>query len=87
MRTELEVDAAHPASADPAATAASVLAETVALQRLVDDLLLLARGDAGARCAGAAPVDLDDVVRTRSARRGPGARRRHVRRAAGPGAG
>ena len=48
IRAELEVDAAHPASADPAATHASVLEQTVALQRLVDDLLLLARGDAGA---------------------------------------
>jgi signal transduction histidine kinase len=65
MRAELEVDAAHPASADPAATAASVLAETVGVQRLVDDLLLLARGDAGAPAAlQREPVDLDDVVGT-----------------------
>jgi signal transduction histidine kinase len=63
MRAELEVDAVHPGSADPAATAASVLDETVALQRLVDDLLLLARGDAGAlEAAGWGPVDLDEVV-------------------------
>ena len=48
MRAQLEVDRAHPRSADPAATPASVLAETVGLQRLVDDLLLLARGDAAA---------------------------------------
>jgi signal transduction histidine kinase len=61
MRAELEVDAAHPASADPAVTASSVLAETVGLQRLVDDLLLLARGDAGVT-GRSAPVDLDDVV-------------------------
>ena len=61
MRTELEVDAAHPASADPAATARSVLAETVGLQQLVDDLLLLARGDAGVT-GRSIPVDLDDVV-------------------------
>ena len=63
MRAELEVDALHPGSADPPATAASVLAETVALQRLVDDLLLLARGDAGAlEATGWGPVDLDDLV-------------------------
>ena len=63
MRAELEVDAAHPASADPAATAASVLAETVGMQRLADDLLLLARGDAGALAAlPQDQVDLDDVV-------------------------
>ena len=61
MRAELEVDAAHPGSADPTATATSVLAEVTALQRLVEDLLLLARGDAGAP-ARAVPVDLDDVV-------------------------
>jgi signal transduction histidine kinase len=63
IRAELEVDAAHPASADPAATHASVLEQAVALQRLVDDLLLLARADSGAlRQDSARPVDLDDVV-------------------------
>ena len=62
MRAELEVDRAHPGSADPAATRASLLEETATLQRLVDDLLLLARGDAGALDVRAGPVDLDDVV-------------------------
>jgi signal transduction histidine kinase len=62
MRAELEVDAAHPASADPGTTAASVLAETIGLQRLVDDLLLLAAGDAAAGPPPDDPVDLDDVV-------------------------
>ena len=72
MRTELEVDAAHPASADRTATAASALAETVALQRLVDDLLLLAVDDAGGVVRRSAPVDLDDVVReVVTARRDP----------------
>jgi len=63
IRTQLEVDRAHPGTADPAATGTAVLAETERLQRLVDDLLLLARSDAevgGLRDAG--PVDLDDVV-------------------------
>ncbi len=65
MRAELEVDAAHPDSADPPATAASVLAESVTLQRLVDDLLLLARGDAEVLAARRRElVDLDDVVGT-----------------------
>lgn len=64
IRTVLEVDRAHPASADLTATHASVLDQTVALQRLVDDLLLLARADSGALPRGSAgPVDLDDVVR------------------------
>jgi len=45
IRAELEVDAAHPTNADLAATRHSVLEETIALQRLVDDLLYLARSD------------------------------------------
>jgi signal transduction histidine kinase len=74
IRAELEVDAAHPASADPAATHASVLEQTVSLQRLVDDLLLLARGDAGVPDpSSAGAVDLDDVVgRLAAERRGGG---------------
>jgi len=64
MRTELEVDLAHPGSADLLVTHRSVLEEVVHLQRLAEDLLLLARSDAGS----AAPVrdetvDLADVVR------------------------
>jgi signal transduction histidine kinase len=71
IRTELEVDSAHPSSADLATTHASVLAQTVVLERLVDDLLLLARGDAGALAVQARPVDLDDVVeRAAEGRRG-----------------
>ena len=63
IRTQLEVDRAHPGTAEPAATSASVLAETERLQRLVDDLLLLARSDAGAGSVrGAGPVDLDEIV-------------------------
>ena len=66
MRAELEVDAAHPEAADPARTSAGLLAETVTLQHLVDDLLMLARGDAGALdVAQRRPVDLDDVVLAR----------------------
>lgn len=45
MRSELEVDLAHPNGANPAATHESVLEEVEGLQRLVDDLLLLARND------------------------------------------
>lgn len=62
MRSELEVDLAHPESADPQATHQSVLAETIALQHLVGDLLHLARADAGAADTAMRPIDLDDVV-------------------------
>jgi signal transduction histidine kinase len=52
IRTELEVDGGDP----------SVLAEVVGMQRLVDDLLLLARADAGVASDRREPVDLDDLV-------------------------
>jgi signal transduction histidine kinase len=68
IRAEIEVDLEHPEGADPAATSRSVLAETIGMQHLVDDLLALARSDAGAAPARRAPVDLDDVVE-RQARR------------------
>jgi signal transduction histidine kinase len=64
MRTELEVDLEHPATADVEATHRSVLEEVVGLQQLVDDLLLLARSDGGiVDVAGARTVDLADVTR------------------------
>lgn len=62
MRSELEVDERQPDSADPAATRRSVLEEIVALQRLIEDLLTLARGDAGTAARHRLAVDLDDVV-------------------------
>jgi signal transduction histidine kinase len=68
VRAEVEVDLAHPGGADPDATAASVLAEVVAMQHLVDDLLALARADAGVDAGERGPVDLDDLV-DRQARR------------------
>jgi signal transduction histidine kinase len=69
IRTELEVDLSQPpASADPIATERSVLDETIALQRLVDDLLHLARSDAGATDLVGVSVDLDDIVLTETRR-------------------
>jgi signal transduction histidine kinase len=62
IRTELEVDLASTETADLAATHRSVLEEVVDLQRLVDDLLQLARADAGVAPTRGEPVDLDDLV-------------------------
>ncbi|HEX6311376.1 MAG TPA: ATP-binding protein [Acidimicrobiia bacterium] len=62
IRSELEVDLAHPETADLAGTRRSVLEETTRLQRLVDDLLALARSDDGAGAARRVPVDLDEIV-------------------------
>lgn len=68
MRSQLEVDLAHPGTADPAASMRTLLDETVALGRLIDDLLVLARSDAGSPSLERVAVDLDDIV-GRQARR------------------
>jgi signal transduction histidine kinase len=63
IRTELEVDVGHPEAADLAATHRSVLHETEHLQRLVEDLLVLARHDANHdENRRTVLVDLDDIV-------------------------
>jgi signal transduction histidine kinase len=62
MRAELEVDLAHQGDADLAATHRSVLEEAVGLQRLAEDLLLVAREDAGAGPVGEELVALDELV-------------------------
>lgn len=72
MRAELELDERHPDDADPAATRRSALEEIGTLQRMIDDLLLLARRDAGA-ASRSEPVDLDDLVLD-EARAGSGTR-------------
>ncbi len=63
MRSELEVDAAHPESADLAATQQSVLEEIGHLERLIDDLLHLARSDAAAAGRNVVEIELGDLVR------------------------
>jgi signal transduction histidine kinase len=68
IRSELEVDMAHPERADPAATRGRVLDEALGMQGLLDDLLRLAQADAGAGGADSEPVDVDDIV-LREARR------------------
>jgi len=62
VRQHAEVALAHPGRADAQALAGTVHDEAVRMQRLVDDLLLLARADEGAPVALRRPVDLDDLV-------------------------
>ena len=61
IRQHAEVTLAHPETATPRELAATVLAEDLRMQRLVDDLLLLARLDSG-RPLAAEPVDLTVMV-------------------------
>ena len=64
MRTELEVNLAHPEQVDWPAVGHEILDDTIRLQHLVDDLLVLAAADAssGADATRHQPVDLDEVV-------------------------
>ena len=62
VRTQLEVDLAHPDSADWSATAESLLEEAVRMQALIDDLLFLAQSDADALSPGTTLIDIDDIV-------------------------
>ncbi|GAA2507041.1 HAMP domain-containing sensor histidine kinase [Streptomyces gobitricini] len=64
LRTQLEVGAAHPELLD----VPGAVADTVRLQQLAADLLLLARLDAGER-PGRGRVDLGALVREEAARR------------------
>ncbi|MFJ6695451.1 sensor histidine kinase [Streptomyces sp. NPDC091272] len=65
LRTQLEVAAAHPELLD----LAGAVEDTVRLQDLAADLLLLARLDAGEK-PGAARLDLSALVRAEVAQRG-----------------
>ncbi|MDT0479576.1 sensor histidine kinase [Streptomyces doebereineriae] len=62
VRQHAEVALAHPGRANAGALAGTVLDEAVRMQRLVDDLLLLARADEDAIRPPRRPVDLDDLV-------------------------
>ena len=62
LRTALEVALAHPETTSPRETISEALHDTGALQHLVDDLLFLARSEAGADQPSDAEVDLDDLV-------------------------
>ena len=71
LRQHAEVSLTHPETTDLADLAGVVRDESLRLQRLVDDLLLLARAEEGG--AGIVPVavDLDDVVGTAARRFDP----------------
>ena len=62
IRTDVEVDIAQPDRADPTATNSAVRDEVIGLQHLIDDLLHLARTDAGHRSNHTRPIDLDDII-------------------------
>ena len=67
IRAELEVALAHPTASDLQDIASGVLNETARMERLVDDLLLLARIDEGAAPA-ADTVDVGRLTRQAAAR-------------------
>lgn len=67
-RTDLEVVLAHPDSADWHEVATELLAANRRMERLVGDLLYLARADDQAPTPPRHPVDLDDVVLAEAAR-------------------
>lgn len=69
-RAALEVGLVHPHTTTWEATAAHVLEETERMERLVTDLLLLARGDEGRLLAEAGDVDLRAVVLAEAGRLG-----------------
>jgi signal transduction histidine kinase len=62
IRQHAEVAQTHPESTTVDELAAIVLAEDLRMQRLVDDLLLLARSDEEHTEPPRTPVDLDDLV-------------------------
>jgi signal transduction histidine kinase len=62
IRQYAEVATAHPAAIGSADLASAVLTEDLRVQRLIDDLLLLARADEAALPLGHRQVDVDDLV-------------------------
>jgi signal transduction histidine kinase len=68
LRAQLEVALAHPAGASWPGLAADLLLDVEAMERLVRDLLWLARDDAGHTAPDHRLVDLDAVVLEEAAR-------------------
>jgi signal transduction histidine kinase len=74
LRTQLEVGLAHPEAYDAETTERGALEDAIEMQKLLDDLLFLARGDAGALDLDArSVVDLEEVVLASVARADRGA--------------
>lgn len=69
IQTELEVGLLHPDGTDWQRTAADALEESRRMQRIVEDLLMLARADSGKILVHTLlPVDLDELVLAEAAR-------------------
>lgn len=68
IRTSQEIALAHPASADWPGTSRDTLVELERLERLVADLLLLARCDDNDPRRTVVDIDLDDIVQIEAAR-------------------
>lgn len=69
IQTELEVSLLHPDGTDWQQTAADALEESRRMQRIVEDLLILARADSGKVLVHTLlPVDLDEIVLAEAAR-------------------
>ncbi|WP_445259091.1 ATP-binding protein [Nocardioides aurantiacus] len=68
IRQTAEVARAHPGAMPEGELADAVLEESLRMQRLVEQLLLLTRADEGAVAAQRREVDLDDLVLTEARR-------------------
>lgn len=68
IRTELEVALLHPGATDWQEVGRNVLVEDERLERIVNDLLTLARLDEQVDLGKAVDVDLDEIVRAEAAR-------------------
>ncbi len=68
LRQSAEVAQTHPEALPEGELADVVLAETLRLQRLVDQMLLLTRSDEGGAAGVRREVDVDDLVRTEASR-------------------
>lgn len=69
LRSEAEVALRSAEHADPTELAQGVLGESLRLERIVADLLVLARGDESRTAMNSTAIDLDDIVLAEAARR------------------